>query len=89
MGWHAVGIVGWSEEEALKLLDELDAFATQPKYVYSHKWRPRDLVIWDTAARCTARHHSERYRYKRDLRRTTINEYGPEAPGTESMRAGG
>ncbi len=32
MGWHAVGIVGWDEEDALKLLDELYAFATQRKY---------------------------------------------------------
>jgi alpha-ketoglutarate-dependent 2,4-dichlorophenoxyacetate dioxygenase len=77
MGWHAVGIIGWEEEEALKLLDELYAFATQPKYIYSHKWRPGDMVIWDN--RCTM--HSatsfERYRYKRDLRRATINESGP------------
>jgi alpha-ketoglutarate-dependent 2,4-dichlorophenoxyacetate dioxygenase len=76
LGWHVVGIAGWSEEEALKLLDELYAFATQDKYVYSHKWRVGDMVVWDN--RCTM--HSatpfERYRYKRDMRRTTINEYG-------------
>jgi alpha-ketoglutarate-dependent 2,4-dichlorophenoxyacetate dioxygenase len=87
IGWHAVGIVGWDEEEALKLLDELYAFATQRKYVYSHKWRPGDMVIWDN--RCTM--HSatsfERYRYKRDLRRATINEYGPEVSAIEAMRA--
>jgi alpha-ketoglutarate-dependent 2,4-dichlorophenoxyacetate dioxygenase len=88
MGWHGVGIVGWPEAEALKLLDELYAFATQPKYVYSHKWHVGDLVIWDN--RCTM--HSptpfERYRYKRDLRRVTINEYGPDASGMESARMG-
>ena len=86
LGWHAVAIVGWGEAEGQKLLDELYAFATQPKYVYSHQWRPRDLVIWDN--RCTM--HSptpfERYRYKRDMRRTTINEYGPEVSGMENMR---
>ena len=89
MGWHAVGIVGWSEEESFKLLDELYAFATQDKYVYSHKWQPGDMVIWDN--RCTM--HSatsfERYRYKRDLRRATINEYGPEVSAIEAMRAAG
>jgi alpha-ketoglutarate-dependent 2,4-dichlorophenoxyacetate dioxygenase len=89
LGWHAVGIVGWSEGEGRKLLSELYAFATQDKYVYSHKWRPGDLVIWDN--RCTM--HSatsfERYRYKRDMRRTTINEYGPEELGIEGMRAAG
>jgi alpha-ketoglutarate-dependent 2,4-dichlorophenoxyacetate dioxygenase len=89
LGWHAVGIVGWSEEEGRKLLDELYALATQDKYVYSHKWRPGDLVIWDN--RCTM--HSatsfERYRYKRDMRRTTINEFGLEELGVEGVRAAG
>jgi alpha-ketoglutarate-dependent 2,4-dichlorophenoxyacetate dioxygenase len=84
LGWHAVGIVGWSEEDALKLIDELQAFAMQDKYVYSHAWRPGDLVVWDN--RCTL--HSatsfERFRYRRDVRRTTINEYGPEVSGIEA-----
>jgi alpha-ketoglutarate-dependent 2,4-dichlorophenoxyacetate dioxygenase len=78
LGWHAAGIVGWSDADSHELLDQLLAIATQPRYVYSHKWRQADLVIWDN--RCTM--HSatafDRYRYKRDMRRTTINEYGPE-----------
>jgi alpha-ketoglutarate-dependent 2,4-dichlorophenoxyacetate dioxygenase len=86
MGWHGVGIVGWPEEEALAFLDELYAFATQEKYIYSHKWRPGDMVVWDN--RCTM--HSatsfERYRYKRDMRRATINEYGPEVSAIEANR---
>ena len=86
MGWHGVGIVGRTEEESLPFLKELYDFATQDKYVYSHKWRRGDMVIWDN--RCTM--HSatpfERYRYKRDMRRTTINEYGPEVSAIEMMR---
>lgn len=87
MGWHGVGIAGWDQAEAEKFLDELYATATQEKYIYSHKWRSRDLVIWDN--RCTM--HSatsfERYKYKRDMRRATINEYGPEVSAIEAMRA--
>lgn len=87
MGWHGVKVVGWSDEESHELLDELYAFATQPKYVYSHKWRPRDMVIWDN--RCTM--HSatpfERFRYKRDMRRATINETGPEVSAIEANKA--
>jgi len=87
-GWHAVGVEGWDEEEANKFIDDLYAFATQPKYVYSHKWHPQDMVIWDN--RCTM--HSatsfERYKYKRDMRRTTINESGPELSALEGMRTG-
>jgi alpha-ketoglutarate-dependent 2,4-dichlorophenoxyacetate dioxygenase len=83
LGWHAVGIVGWPEDEAYALLDELMAFATREKYTYVHKWRQADMTVWDN--RCTM--HSatsfERYRYKRDCRRTTNNEYGPERSAIE------
>jgi alpha-ketoglutarate-dependent 2,4-dichlorophenoxyacetate dioxygenase len=81
VGGHAVGIVGWPKPEALALLDELFDFATQEKYVYSHKWRQGDLVIWDN--RCTLHRATpfDRTRYPRDCRRTTVNEYGEERTG--------
>jgi len=86
MGWHGVAIKGWEEEEALRFLDELYAFATQDKYIYSHKWRVGDMAVWDN--RCTM--HSatsfERYRYKRDMRRATINESGPEVSAIEANK---
>ena len=44
-------IVGLAREESDRLLDELIAHATQPKYQYRHVWRPGDIVIWDN--RCT------------------------------------
>jgi taurine dioxygenase len=40
-------IVGLTEAEALPLLDELLAHATQDKFQYRHKWRSGDVVIWD------------------------------------------
>ena len=78
IGGHATGIAGWPEEEALALLDELYAFATQERFIYVHKWQPHDLVIWDN--RCTLHRATpfENDSHKRDVRRTTINEYGPE-----------
>ncbi len=81
IGGHAVGIVGWPEGEAQALLDELFDFATQERFVYSHKWRPGDLVIWDN--RCTLHRATpfDRQRYKRDCRRTTVNEHGEERTG--------
>jgi alpha-ketoglutarate-dependent 2,4-dichlorophenoxyacetate dioxygenase len=89
MGWHGVGIVGWKEEDALKFLDEIYAFATQDKFVYSHKWRPGDMVIWDNRCSMHSATSFERYRYKRDMRRTTINEYGQEMSQIEAARAVG
>jgi len=44
------GIVGMPEDEAVALLDELAAHATQPKYVYSLSYRVGDIVIWDNAS---------------------------------------
>jgi taurine dioxygenase len=41
------GIVGLDHREALPLLDELLAFATQEAFQYRHEWRPGDLVFWD------------------------------------------
>src|ERR1700687_3647736 len=44
------GIVGMPEDEAVALLDELAAHATQPKYVLSYGYRVGDIVIWDNAS---------------------------------------
>jgi taurine dioxygenase len=44
---RAQGIVGMQETEALVLLDELLAHATQPQYQYRHQWRAGDMVMWD------------------------------------------
>ena len=41
------GSSGWRRDEALSLLDELLAHATQPQYEYRHQWRPGDMVMWD------------------------------------------
>ena len=37
-------------DEAIALLDELKAHATQPKYLYRLKYGVGDLVIWDNAS---------------------------------------
>jgi alpha-ketoglutarate-dependent 2,4-dichlorophenoxyacetate dioxygenase len=69
---HASHIVGWPREEGRALLDELLAFATQPRFVYGHKWRVGDLVIWDN--RCTMHRASafDSNDHMRELHRTTI-----------------
>lgn len=73
---HAMRILGMSDVEGTALLDELMAHATQPQFVYSHRWRAGDLVIWDN--RCTL-HRGTDYderRYKRDMRRATVSDVG-------------
>jgi taurine dioxygenase len=44
------GIVGMPEDEAVALLDELAAHATQPRYQLDYSYRVGDVVIWDNAS---------------------------------------
>lgn len=44
------GIVGMPDDEAIDLLNELAAHATQPKYQLRFKYGVGDVVIWDNAA---------------------------------------
>lgn len=42
-----VGIEGMEEDEGLALVDNLVSHCIQPEFRYDHKWKPRDLVMWD------------------------------------------
>jgi alpha-ketoglutarate-dependent 2,4-dichlorophenoxyacetate dioxygenase len=78
VGAHTQEIVGMDPAESQALIEELIAFATQPHFVYAHRWREGDILIWDN--RCTL-HRGTEYdyrRYKRDMRRATINEAGED-----------
>jgi len=86
LGWHAVFIEGMSEGEGAALIGELYAFATQDKYIYSHKWRQGDLVMWDNRCTMHAATAFERTRYKRDCRRTTLYERAPEPARPQGER---
>ena len=70
---HVSRIVGVSVPEARMLVNELIEHATQPQFVYRHKWQPDDLVMWDN--RCTL-HRGRRFDLtaRRELRRTTTME---------------
>ncbi len=64
-------VVDLSVEESDALLEELWAHATQPRFVWEHRWRVGDVVVWDN--RCTA--HSRgafQPSGRRRLHRTTV-----------------
>src|SRR5215211_4432367 len=69
---HAGRIVGSPVPEAMLLLRELTEHATQREFVYSHKWRVGDLVMWDNRATMHRGRPYEDWKYPRDLRRTTL-----------------
>ena len=45
------GVVGMPNPQGLALMDELIEFATQDEFVFRHKWRVGDILMWDN--RCT------------------------------------
>ncbi len=69
---HAGRIFGMDESEGRALIDELIAHATQRQFVYTHRWRVHDLVMWDN--RCTMHRGTEfdDLRWKRDVQRATV-----------------
>jgi alpha-ketoglutarate-dependent 2,4-dichlorophenoxyacetate dioxygenase len=68
---HANRVVGWPVAEGRLLIWELTHQATQPHLVYSHEWRPGDLVIWDNLATMHRATPFDDGRYQRELRRVT------------------
>jgi alpha-ketoglutarate-dependent 2,4-dichlorophenoxyacetate dioxygenase len=56
------------------LIEELIAFATQPQFVYQHRWTVGDLVMWDNP--CTM-HRGRPYddRQRRVLHRATVSDW--------------
>lgn len=73
---HAGGIVGWPVPEARAFLRDLNEIATQRQFVYSHRWRVGDLVMWDNRQ---TMHRSRPFpeHEPRDVRRTTLQGDGP------------
>jgi len=44
-----VRIEGLPAADSDELLQQLFAHATRPEFVYTHRWRARDLIMWDNA----------------------------------------
>ena len=68
---HAGRVLGMSMPEGRLLLRDLNEHATQPEFVYVHRWTLHDLVMWDNRQ---TMHRVRRYDQSqpRDMRRATI-----------------
>ena len=80
---HAGTIIGWPVPEARALLRDLTEHATHPQFVYVHKWRQYDFVMWDNRQ---TMHRVRRFDESepRDMRRTTV---AGDAPTVEQVEA--
>lgn len=65
-------IEGMDAAEGAALIEELTAHATAPRFVYSHRWRHGDLVIWDNRAVLHTASLFDHTRYQRLMFRTTL-----------------
>ena len=85
LGAHATHIVGWPKEDSDRFIAAINAHIANPAFRYVHTWREGDLLVWDN--RCTLHRATpyEVFRHKRDMRRATINEYGPEVSSTTAL----
>jgi len=73
---HAGSILGWPVPEARAFLRDLVEHATQRQFVYAHRWRVGDLVMWDNRQ---TMHRARPFpaHEPRDMRRTTLAGDGP------------
>lgn len=76
-GSHASHIIGWPEEKGRQLLRDLVDKSTQTEFVYVHKWRQFDFIIWDN--RCILHRGTpfDTAKHRRVMRRTTVAGTGP------------
>tara|TARA_Y100000588_G_scaffold84758_1_gene89736 strand:- start:1555 stop:2451 length:897 start_codon:yes stop_codon:yes gene_type:complete len=84
---HIGKIIGWEVPEGRDFIRELMEFATQRHFVYSHKWRAGDVVMWDNR-QCM--HRVRPFKdtgEKRDMRRTTVAGSGPTTDQLEDEAA--
>jgi len=72
-GNHSTHILGMPEAESAALLGELLDHATQPQFVYRHRWHAGDLVMWDN--RCLLHRlvvDDSMRRYRRVMHRSVV-----------------
>lgn len=78
LGNHSSHILGLPDQEGRALLDRLLDHTTQRQFVYAHRWRQGDLVMWDN--RCLLHRAVANYRLsqeRRVLHRTVVRGTAP------------
>jgi taurine dioxygenase len=73
---EATDIVGMSQADGKALLEELREFALQDRFVYAHRWKVGDAVLWDNRSllHCATPFDQK---YRRLMYRTTVTGDAP------------
>lgn len=64
-------VVGMSDAESQALLDRLFAHQEREEFIYAHRWKPGDVVMWDNRCTLHARTNFDASELRK-LRRVTI-----------------
>lgn len=81
---HAFAVEGMDESQGSALIRELINFATRDEYVYTHRWQPGDVLVWDERA-LLHRGRPWPYDEERTLESYVIS--ATESDGIHSVRA--
>ena len=65
-------IEGMDKVDSASLIETLIAHTTQPRFVYCHRWRKGDLVVWDNRAVLHTASLFDHTRYQRLMYRATV-----------------
>jgi alpha-ketoglutarate-dependent 2,4-dichlorophenoxyacetate dioxygenase len=80
---HSFLVDGHDEAESQALLDELTAFCTQERFVYSHRWQVGDVLLWDQRA---VMHRGTPWPYDQPRKLASICSSVREEDGLASIR---
>jgi taurine dioxygenase len=73
LGDHAESIEGMDYDEGRALIEKLNELITPPARVYSHKWTPRECMVWDNRCLLHRATGFDEAHQARVMRRCTIN----------------
>lgn len=77
VGAHVSRIIGLAQDESKALIAELVAHATQPRFVFQHRWAVHDLVIWDNRRTLHRGRPYDAGATRRVMHRATVDGDGP------------
>ena len=82
---HTFAVDELPPDESQQLVDELIAFCTRPERVYTHRWLPGDVLVWDERATL---HRGRPWPYDEERTLASICVSVGDADGVDSVRVG-
>jgi len=77
IGRWARDVEGMDPDEGRALIEELFAYASSSRFVYRHRWRRHDAVLWDNRCMLHCATPFDEERYTRLMHRTTLEGEAP------------